>query len=121
MSINRRTKVDCYYSFGVSWPPRWKPGYIYKNNGKESCQEERWRSEKNHVSLSTRATLRFLFARISGHLKKGKETKTRTFIPRHVLLTVRNDEELEELLACVTIAHGGILPKQTQFFCRRMN
>ena len=31
-------------------------------------------------------------------------------IPRHVLLVVRNDEELGKLLAGVTIAHGGFLP-----------
>ncbi|KAL6332651.1 hypothetical protein AAG906_009991 [Vitis piasezkii] len=31
-------------------------------------------------------------------------------IPRHVLLAVRNDEELGKLLAGVTIAHGGVLP-----------
>ena len=35
--------------------------------------------------------------------------KTR-IIPRHVLLAVRNDEELGKLLAGVTIAHGGVLP-----------
>ncbi|GFP98353.1 probable histone h2a.1 [Phtheirospermum japonicum] len=29
-------------------------------------------------------------------------------IPRHVLLAVRNDEELGKLLAGVTIAHGGV-------------
>ena len=31
-------------------------------------------------------------------------------IPRHVLLAVRNDEELGKLLAGVTIARGGVLP-----------
>ena len=31
-------------------------------------------------------------------------------IPRHLQLAVRNDEELNKLLAGVTIARGGILP-----------
>ncbi|KAF7142963.1 hypothetical protein RHSIM_Rhsim05G0188100 [Rhododendron simsii] len=30
--------------------------------------------------------------------------------PRHLLLAVRNDEELGKLLAGVTIAHGGVIP-----------
>jgi histone H2A len=32
-------------------------------------------------------------------------------VPRHLLLAIRNDEELGKLLAGVTIAHGGVLPK----------
>ncbi|KAL6867714.1 hypothetical protein ACP4OV_015738 [Aristida adscensionis] len=31
-------------------------------------------------------------------------------IPRHVLLAIRNDQELEKMLSGVTIAHGGVLP-----------
>jgi histone H2A len=31
-------------------------------------------------------------------------------VPRHLLLAVRNDQELGKLLAGVTIAHGGVLP-----------
>ena len=31
-------------------------------------------------------------------------------IPRHLQLAVRNDEELNKLLAGVTIAQGGVLP-----------
>lgn len=37
--------------------------------------------------------------------KKGRVT------PRHILLAVANDEELHRLLANVTIAAGGVLPK----------
>ncbi|KAJ8318016.1 hypothetical protein KUTeg_003107, partial [Tegillarca granosa] len=37
--------------------------------------------------------------------KKGRVT------PRHILLAVANDEELHRLLANVTIASGGVLPK----------
>ncbi|XP_020872219.1 probable histone H2A.7 [Arabidopsis lyrata subsp. lyrata] len=31
-------------------------------------------------------------------------------VPRHLLLAIRNDEELGKLLSGVTIAHGGVLP-----------
>ena len=38
---------------------------------------------------------------------KGKKT---TLKPRHVALAVRNDDELNQLLATVTIASGGVVP-----------
>jgi histone H2A len=31
-------------------------------------------------------------------------------VPRHLLLAIRNDQELGRLLGGVTIAHGGVLP-----------
>ncbi|AQK79356.1 Histone H2A [Zea mays] len=37
----------------------------------------------------------------------GKKTR---IIPRHLLLAIRNNEELGKLLGGVTIAHGGVLP-----------
>ncbi|CAI9289651.1 unnamed protein product [Lactuca saligna] len=40
----------------------------------------------------------------------ARDNKKKRIIPRHVLLAVRNDEELGKLLAGVTIAHGGVLP-----------
>lgn len=40
----------------------------------------------------------------------ARDNKKTRIIPRHVLLAVRNDEELGKLLAGVTIAHGGVLP-----------
>ncbi|KAK2435809.1 putative histone H2A.3 [Trifolium repens] len=50
------------------------------------------------------------------------DNKKNRIIPRHVLLALRNDEELGKLLAGVTIAHGGVLhninpillPKKTE-------
>jgi len=39
--------------------------------------------------------------------KKGKKT---TLKPRHLALAVRNDDELNKLLASVTIASGGVVP-----------
>ena len=38
------------------------------------------------------------------------DNKKSRIIPRHVQLAVRNDEELNKLLAGVTIASGGVLP-----------
>ncbi|XP_039022247.1 histone H2A-like [Hibiscus syriacus] len=42
--------------------------------------------------------------------KAARDNKKNRIIPRHVLLAMRNDEELGKLLAGVTIAHGGFLP-----------
>ncbi|CAH1444220.1 histone H2A.1 [Lactuca sativa] len=40
----------------------------------------------------------------------ARDNKKTRINPRHVLLAVRNDEELGKLLAGVTIASGGVLP-----------
>lgn len=40
----------------------------------------------------------------------ARDNKKSRIIPRHLLLAIRNDEELGKLLAGVTIAHGGVLP-----------
>ncbi|VFQ91421.1 unnamed protein product [Cuscuta campestris] len=40
----------------------------------------------------------------------ARDNKKNRIIPRHILLAIRNDEELGKLLAGVTIAHGGVLP-----------
>ena len=40
----------------------------------------------------------------------ARDNKKNRIVPRHVLLAIRNDEELGKLLAGVTIAHGGVLP-----------
>ncbi|KAJ3669173.1 hypothetical protein LUZ60_011123 [Juncus effusus] len=40
----------------------------------------------------------------------ARDNKKNRIIPRHVLLAIRNDEELGKLLKGVTIAHGGVLP-----------
>ncbi len=39
-----------------------------------------------------------------------KDAKKTRIVPRHVQLAVRNDEELNKLLANVTIAAGGVVP-----------
>ena len=40
----------------------------------------------------------------------ARDNKKTRIIPRHIQLAVRNDEELNRLLANVTIASGGVLP-----------
>ena len=41
----------------------------------------------------------------------ARDNKKSRIIPRHLQLAIRNDEELNKLLAGVTIAQGGVLPK----------
>uniref|UniRef100_A0A7N0UJ46 Histone H2A n=1 Tax=Kalanchoe fedtschenkoi TaxID=63787 RepID=A0A7N0UJ46_KALFE len=40
----------------------------------------------------------------------ARDNKKTRIIPRHLLLAIRNDEELGKLLSGVTIAQGGVLP-----------
>uniref|UniRef100_A0A3Q3BFA3 Histone H2A n=1 Tax=Kryptolebias marmoratus TaxID=37003 RepID=A0A3Q3BFA3_KRYMA len=42
--------------------------------------------------------------------KACQENKKQRITPRHILLAVKNDEELNQLLAGVTISDGGVLP-----------
>ncbi|KAL7410340.1 histone-fold-containing protein [Mrakia frigida] len=40
----------------------------------------------------------------------AQDNKKRRIVPRHLVLAVRNDEELDVLLADVVISEGGVLP-----------
>jgi len=40
----------------------------------------------------------------------ARDNKKTRIIPRHLQLAIRNDEELNKLMAGVTIAQGGVLP-----------
>ena len=40
----------------------------------------------------------------------AKDQKKGRIVPRHILLAIRNDEELNKLLAHTTISEGGVLP-----------
>merc|ERR1719369_2176701 len=40
----------------------------------------------------------------------ARDNKKKRNIPRHLQLAIRNDEELNTLLAGITIAQGGVLP-----------
>merc|ERR1711941_180240 len=85
---------------------------------------------------SSRAGLQFPVGRVHRHLKEGRyaervgagapvylaaeilelagnaarDNNKLRIIPRHIQLAVRNDEELNKLLADVTIASGGVIP-----------
>merc|ERR1711982_276921 len=43
-------------------------------------------------------------------IKVAAKAKKTTLKPRHIALAVRNDDELNKLLATVTITSGGVLP-----------
>ena len=43
----------------------------------------------------------------------AKDNKKTRIVPRHILLAIRNDEELNKLLSNTTIAEGGVLPNIT--------
>ena len=40
----------------------------------------------------------------------ARDNKKTRIVPRHIQLAIRNDEELNKLLANTTIASGGVLP-----------
>ncbi|NWQ76091.1 H2A protein, partial [Columbina picui] len=40
----------------------------------------------------------------------AEENKNKRITPRHIQLAVRNDDELNKIFGCVTIAEGGVLP-----------
>lgn len=57
------------------------------------------------------AVLEYLIAEIlelAGNA--AKDNKKQRIVPRHLMLAIRNDEELEKLLGGVTIANAGVTP-----------
>ena len=58
--------------------------------------------------FSSKWVLQFQVLELAGNA--ARDNKKTRIIPRHLLLAVRNDEELGKLLKGVTIAHGGVLP-----------
>ena len=40
----------------------------------------------------------------------AKDNKKTRIIPRHIQLAIRNDDELNKLMANTTIADGGVIP-----------
>ncbi|KAM0856912.1 hypothetical protein ACQ4PT_048820 [Festuca glaucescens] len=63
------------------------------------------------ASVYLAAVLKYLAAEVlelAGNA--AKDNKKSRIVPRHLLLAIRNDQELGKLLAGVTIAHGGVLP-----------
>uniref|UniRef100_R7VYR3 Histone H2A n=1 Tax=Aegilops tauschii TaxID=37682 RepID=R7VYR3_AEGTA len=61
---------------------------------------------------SVKAGLQFPVGRIGRYLKKGRYAqRVGTGAPVYLAAVLENDEELGKLLAGVTIAHGGVIPK----------
>jgi histone H2A len=49
----------------------------------------------------------------------AKDNKKTRVVPRHIQLAIRNDEELNKLMANTTIAAGGVLPNINAFLLPR--
>ena len=49
----------------------------------------------------------------------AKDNKKTRIVPRHIQLAIRNDEELNKLMANTTIANGGVLPNIHVFLLPR--
>ncbi len=49
----------------------------------------------------------------------AKDNKKTRIVPRHIQLAIRNDEELNKLMANTTIASGGVLPNIHVFLLPR--
>ncbi|XP_044059241.1 histone H2A, sperm-like [Siniperca chuatsi] len=65
----------------------------------------------NGAAVYLAAVLEYLTAEIlelAGNA--SHDNKKQRIAPRHILLAVKNDEELNKLLAGVTISEGGVIP-----------
>lgn len=66
---------------------------------------------KTGAGVYCAAAIEYLVAEVmelSGNA--AHDNKRKIIKPRHILLAVRNDEELDKVLKNVTISEGGILP-----------
>ena len=65
----------------------------------------------NGAAIYLAAVMEYLSAEIlelAGNA--ARDNKKKRVVPRHLLLAIRNDEELNKLLQGVTISQGGVLP-----------
>ncbi|NXI55297.1 H2A1 protein, partial [Chloroceryle aenea] len=57
------------------------------------------------------AVLEYLSAEVLELAGNAARANKRTrIVPRHILLAVRSDDELNKLFSCVTIPQGGVVP-----------
>jgi len=75
--------------------------------------------EGKSKSRSSRAGLQFPVGRLELAGNAARDNQKTRIIPRHLQLSIRNDEELIRLLSGVTIAQGGVLPNIQAFICRK--
>jgi histone H2A len=69
----------------------------------------------NHIGAGAPVYLAAVLEYLSAEILElagnaARDNKKRRIIPRHLQLAIRNDEELNKLLAGVAIAQGGVLP-----------
>ncbi|XP_061377944.1 histone H2A, sperm-like isoform X2 [Danaus plexippus] len=58
------------------------------------------------------AVLEYLSAEILELSAKAAQDNNRArILPRHIMLAIGNDEELDRMLSGVTISHGGVMPR----------
>ena len=43
------------------------------------------------------------------------ENKKKTIMPRHLMMAMKNDEEMNKLVAATTISQGGVLPNVSSY------
>uniref|UniRef100_F6GZ06 Histone H2A n=1 Tax=Vitis vinifera TaxID=29760 RepID=F6GZ06_VITVI len=99
----KRKPVSCLVKAGLQFPVSRIDRYL-----KKGCYSQRVGTGAS-VYLAT--VLEYLATEVSELARNAAwDNQKHRIIPRHVLLAVRNDEELGKLLAGVTIARGGVLP-----------
>ncbi|KAF5809180.1 putative transcription factor Hap3/NF-YB family [Helianthus annuus] len=85
-------------SFSRSISPSFKPGKYAKLVGAGA-------------PIYLAAILEYLAAEVLELARNAvRDNKKTIIVPRHIRLSMRNDEELSKLLGDVTIANGGVMP-----------
>ena len=110
--VSRKKRVSRSAKAGVLFPVSRIQRYL-----KAVCLRYRIR-QGSPVYLS--AVLEYLCAEIlelAGNA--ARDNKRRVITPRHILLAIANDDELNKLLKGVTISQGGVLPNIHEVLMRK--
>ncbi|KAK8838459.1 hypothetical protein M9Y10_033086 [Tritrichomonas musculus] len=86
-----------------------------KKGVKKTASKTAVDGERQHPKTrSSRAGLQFPVGRLHRFLREGRnaarDNKKTRISPRHIMLAIRNDEELNQLLSHITIASAGVVP-----------